>query len=566
VKKISLLITILAIYSINTVLAQFPNGTLNLMMGGKEDEVDFIELLAKAVDNLMLMTAIVTSGSGKTGTKTEVQIGGDDVWILWLDVEGNVIRDKTIGGNGDDEACSFYQTNDGEYIIVATSYSGEGGHKSEANRGECDIWMFMLDEEGNMLSDKTIGGSGYEYASSISPTPDGGYLIVGSSDSPEYLTQGQGESNYFAAKVKTGGTGKISGAGKINNIVVEWEKTIGGSEVDQLSSILQIPDGGYLLGGTSNSPISGDKTEDSKGGGDDFWIVWLDEEGNVIRDKTIGGNKNDELGAMVPMADGGYLLGGTSNSPISDDKTEDCYLGWYDYWVVKIDNLGNKIWDKTFGGNGYDRLFSMISTPDGGYLLGGESTSGISYDKTESCRGERDYWVIKIDKWGNKIWDKTIGGSGYDRLRSMTITEDLVIYLGGFSDSPISGDITDENNGGYDFLMVKLSPDTTGLDIEDTQLTSVIEGFTVLPAYPNPFNPSTTISYGLENNSHITVEIYDISGKLVSTLINTEQTQGWHSVVWNGTNQIGEQAPAGQYLSKITSGDEVKTTKLMLLK
>ena len=136
----------------------------------------------------------------------------------------------------------------------------------------------------------------------------------------------------------------------------------------------------------------------------------------------------------------------------------------------------------------------------------------------------------------------------------------------GSSDSPISGDITDENNGGYDFLMVKLSPDTTGLNIKDTQLKAIIEGFAVLPAYPNPFNPSTTISYGLENDSHITVEIYDISGKLVSTLINTEQTQGWHSVVWNGTSQIGELAPTGQYLSKITSGDEVKTTKLMLLK
>jgi hypothetical protein len=89
---------------------------------------------------------------------------------------------------------------------------------------------------------------------------------------------------------------------------------------------------------------------------------------------------------------------------------------------------------------------------------------------------------------------------------------------------------------------------------------------TVLPAYPNPFNPSTTITYGIDTDSKITVQIYDITGQLISTLINTEQTQGWHSVVWNGTTNQGTQAPAGIYLSKITAGNEVKTNKLMLLK
>jgi hypothetical protein len=97
-------------------------------------------------------------------------------------------------------------------------------------------------------------------------------------------------------------------------------------------------------------------------------------------------------------------------------------------------------------------------------------------------------------------------------------------------------------------------------------LASKVEKFTVLPAYPNPFNPTTTIRYGIDTDSKITVQIYDITGQLITTLINTEQTQGWHSVVWNGTNNKGTQAPAGIYLSKITSNNRVKTTKLMLLK
>ena len=115
-----------------------------------------------------------------------------------------------------------------------------------------------------------------------------------------------------------------------------------------------------------------------------------------------------------------------------------------------------------------------------------------------------------------------------------------------------------------DFWIVKLNADA--LNIGRIDLQKIIERFTVLPAYPNPFNPRTTVRYGLDTDSYVTVEIFDISGKLISTLQDNNQTQGWHSVLWHGTNNHGEQIPAGIYLSKITSNYEVKTTKLMLLK
>lgn len=102
--------------------------------------------------------------------------------------------------------------------------------------------------------------------------------------------------------------------------------------------------------------------------------------------------------------------------------------------------------------------------------------------------------------------------------------------------------------------------------VEKTPLPSVVEEFTVLPAYPNPFNPSTTITYGIETDNNVIINIYDITGKLINTLQNGYQLQGWHSIIWNGTNQNGEQVPAGIYLSKITSNTSTKTTKLMLLK
>ncbi len=106
--------------------------------------------------------------------------------------------------------------------------------------------------------------------------------------------------------------------------------------------------------------------------------------------------------------------------------------------------------------------------------------------------------------------------------------------------------------------------EVTSLDVED--INSLPTSFTVLPAYPNPFNPSTTIIYGLDTDSDVSIQIYDITGQLITTLQDNYQTQGWHTITWNGNNQHGKQVPAGLYLSMIKSNNNTKTIKLMLLK
>src|SRR5690606_15307645 len=124
----------------------------------------------------------------------------------------------------------------------------------------------------------------------------------------------------------------------------------------------------------SISDISGDKSEGNRGQGlYDYWIVKIDGDGNKIWDKTVGGNDSDRLSRVTSTSDGGFLLAGTSYSPTSGDKSED-NRGLDDYWIVKIDGDGNKIWDKTIGGNHADRLSSATSTPDGGFLLAGTSS------------------------------------------------------------------------------------------------------------------------------------------------------------------------------------------------
>jgi hypothetical protein len=235
---------------------------------------------------------------------------------------------------------------------------------------------------------------------------------------------------------------------------IEWQNTIGGTSGDMLYSLQQTSDGGFILGGTSSSNISGDKTENSWNNSGDYWILKTDSLGNIQWQNTIGGNNGDQINSIKQTTDGGYILGGISNSDSSGDKTENCQ-GSYDYWIVKTDSLGNIQWQNTIGGGSYDILRSVQQTTDGGYILGGNSLSDSSGDKTANSFGYEDYWIVKTDSLGNIQWQNTIGGSESDFLFTVQQTTDAGYILGGYSLSDISGNKTDSSNGSEDIWIVK---------------------------------------------------------------------------------------------------------------
>lgn len=358
---------------------------------------------------------------------------------------------NTIGGSNLDELHAIKQTADGGYILCGWSESNVSGDKTENSNGGRDYWIIKLDALGNIAWQNTIGGSDFEDSYSIQPTTDGGYILGGRSDSPisgDKTENTNGLLDYWIIK--------LDGSG---NIV--WQNSIGGSSQDQLTSLQQTSDGGYILGGFSASSISGDKTENSFGSTNDYWVLKLDPMGNIVWQNTIGGNGvmgygMDDLRSIKQTSDGGYILGGSSNSNLSGDKTEGS-LGEEDYWVIKLDNLGNIQWQNTIGGNSYDYLYSVEQTSDGGYILGGYSLSNISGDKTENCIGGYDYWVVKLDPTGNIQWQNTIGGNSSDLLFFVQQTSDGGYALGGSSISAISGDKTEACYGGEDYWLVKLN-------------------------------------------------------------------------------------------------------------
>ncbi len=232
-----------------------------------------------------------------------------------------------------------------------------------------------------------------------------------------------------------------------------WDRTFGGSGMDIFRSLLPLPDGGFLIGSSSSSSISGEKTSAGKGG-DDYWLVRVDNQGNKVWDKTFGGSLNDNLLKLVPTTDGGFLVGGHSASDISGDKTTSS-RGSTDYWIIKIDSQGNKLWDKSYGGLQNDLLSSITPMADG-FLLAGVSGSSISGEKTTANKGGDDFWIVKIDNQGNKIWDKTFGGNDTEYLHEVLPTSDGNFLLAGDSFSSKSGDVTLGTRGANDFWIVKI--------------------------------------------------------------------------------------------------------------
>ena len=243
--------------------------------------------------------------------------------------------------------------------------------------------------------------------------------------------------------------------------VKQWDKRFGGVQNDNLTFFQQIEDGGYILGGSSTSGVNGDKSQpnwDNTLSSYDYWIVKIDAMGNKQWDKRYGGFDDDE-GTIVGRYNGFFFLGGSSGSGIGGDKSQPS-RGGYDYWTIKVDSIGNKLWDKRFGGSLEENLYALQVTRDGGAIFGGASSSGISGDRTQSnwdtTNHTDDFWVVKVDASGNKEWDKRFGGNNEDGLTALQQTSDGGYILGGTIGSDSSGDISTRSFGGFDYWVIKI--------------------------------------------------------------------------------------------------------------
>lgn len=502
------------------------------VIGG--DDQDKPTVMHKTTDGGFILGGF--SKSTLSGDKTQGS-GYYDYWVVKLDANGTKVWDKTIGTSNLDILLDLQQTADGGYIMGGESYAGINGDKTEPQRGDSDYWIVKLDANGNKLWDKTLGGGTFDYFNSLQQTSDGGYILAGTSESSASGDKTQpavGLTDYWIVKIDASG----------NKL---WDKTFGGPLDDALLVVKQTPDGGYILSGLSESGIGGDKSQISQGSWD-CWILKLDAAGNKQWDKTYGGTGSDGAGNILLTPDGGYVFGGSSDSGISGDKTQ-ASKGATDIWLLKLDATGNKVWDKSFGGNSNEGLAAIKPTSDGGYMLGASSSSSSGGDKSQNSQGGQDFWLVKLDANFNKVWDKTIGSSGSDGLIGAEQTSDGGYVLAGEAYGGPSGDKSQNAKGDVDYWIVKLGAQISSTDEPQKDFAISI--------FPNPNRGKFNLQLSNLTSPFAEVTVSDILGRVV--------LQQQLSVK---ARQVSEQleipAAKGMYLLQLKTGGQTFTRKIVV--
>ena len=330
--------------------------------------------------------------AGNTASRGE----GSDLFLLKADQSGNCTWSRAYGGSGEDVGYFVQQTDDGGYVVVGSSNSYAMGEEL--------LWLVKTDGNGSLIWDRTFGGfvsSAGDGGWSVEQTTDGGYIAAG-------YTQSSGSGRKDLWLIKTDALGDLI-----------WEKSYGGPEDDVGMSVLQSRDGGYIVAG---------RTASFGGGGDDIWLLKTDSLGREIWNETYGG-RGDDAGFQVLEEDDGYALVGRTESGEEDKRI----------LMIRVDQEGVVLWENSYQGGS---VASLQPTYDGGYIMAG---------RVDSNEGKRDALLIKADSVGAEQWSMRLGGRGEDIGTYALQSRDGSFLLAGITSS--------FGQGREDAWLVKLGED-----------------------------------------------------------------------------------------------------------
>lgn len=294
------------------------------------------------------------------------------------------VWNKTFGGQYGDGAWCLQETEDtGSILAGNTASRGEGS----------DLFLIRTDGGGNAIWSRAFGGSGEDVGYYVQETADGGFIVTGSTKS-----YSMGSELLWLLRTDANGS-QI------------WDKTFGGfvsSSGDGGWALSETEDGGFIITGYTQSLGAGRK---------DLWLLRTDGEGRLIWDRTFGGKEDDVGMSVLQSRDGGFVVAG---------RTASFGQGGDDIWLLKTDGNGREVLNDTFGGKKDDAGFQVIELKDG-YAVAGRTESGPQKERIR---------LIRLDKKGKKIWEKTYAGSS---AASIHATDDDGIIIAGRIDSEKTG-------------------------------------------------------------------------------------------------------------------------------
>ena len=434
---------------------------------------------------------------------------------------------RNIGGAGYDEAWQLKQTPDGGFIIVGYTGTPE------------DIFLLKTDSNGDTLWTRSYDYSTEDVGRSVEPLDDGGFILTGIAADSCVLLRTDSLGNEIWHTNLDGGYGRAVRVTSDGGFIIAGYKAISGNTYDMY--IAKTNNTGDLLwsrtyGGTY-AEMAWDVRETPDGGFAlvgwttlsngyaDIYLVRTDANGDSIWSKTYGGTSNSEGRSILVKDDGGFIIAGKISNTMA---------------IISTDQNGDTLWTKTYSGGGIIAN-SICSTSDGCYILTGMGFYiGPIYS---SC-------VIKIDSNGDSLWTKMLIDSTENLyLRSIVQASDGGYVAAGYHQIP---------NRANDVFLCKLAPDIVGVHDE---IAILPENITLHQNYPNPFNANTTISFTLAESQDMNLSVYDLLGRKMEVLLDGFTNAGTHWIEFNANDY-----PSGLYFYRLAAANYSDTKMMVLLK
>lgn len=308
--------------------------------------------------------------------------GFDDFWVSKLDSNGSISWEYSYGFAGSDTPNSIIQTRDNGYLLTGvldvSASNGQGDRHAAVRQRHAggDYWAVKLNSSGVREWSNYYGGSFTDTAYDAIQTQDNGYIIIGSSDSNDVdISNFKGGYDFWVVKISNTGS-------------LVWEKTFGGSEIDEARAITSSNDGNYLIVGDTRSD---DLNISQNAGAADLWLIKITPEGTLLWEKTIGGTNFDVGRSVSKTQDNGFLISGSSRSSDGNITTN---KGLNDAWVLKIDSGGNIKWHKSIGGSETDFFYDSVELNDQTIVAVGNSNS--SNEDINENKGFTDLLILKL--------------------------------------------------------------------------------------------------------------------------------------------------------------------------